>query len=171
MGTSKQKAVLVDMERCVGCRACEVACQEEHGFSGTGAMVVVRIGPEEVADKLRLNFVPITCRHCTDPICVRGCPTGALRKTDAGHVQHNVNLCIGCKMCLQVCPFGAIHFNSQTGKVLKCDLCLARSKEGQGLACVHTCPAKALVYGEPDLLLTRKYSRVQFWAVHKPVEY
>lgn len=94
--------------------------------------------------------VPVLCRHCEEPACVDACMSGAMRKDpDTGIVTNegNVQQCIGCWMCIMVCPFGVItQQNGESRTALKCDLCPGRELP----ACVESCPNKALVFAEPD---------------------
>ncbi|NYT01161.1 MAG: 4Fe-4S dicluster domain-containing protein [Methanosarcinales archaeon] len=123
-------AVHVDLSRCIGCLACEVACQRLHGRSS--------IDVEVVAESVS---VPMLCSHCEKAPCVMACYTGALA-AEEGRVTYDLQKCTGCGLCLAACPFGAI----QDGAVIhKCSLCLDR---GSSPACVRTCPTPALVEGE-----------------------
>ena len=100
------RAILVDITKCVGCRNCEQACKEAHGFpketeahlSPTALTVI-----EERGDK----FVRKMCMHCQDPACASACLVGALKKTAAGPVTYDGSKCIGCRYCLVACPFSA----------------------------------------------------------------
>lgn len=87
----------------------------------------------------------VSCRHCTDPICVRSCISGALSKSEDGMVSIDKNKCIGCLTCVLVCPYGAIS-QDETGAVQKCELCLKNSCGSP--ACVAGCPNNAIVYEE-----------------------
>jgi len=88
--------------------------------------------------------VPLQCRHCEDAPCVAVCPTGALHREDEeGPVLIDSELCVGCKMCVVVCPFGVITM-SRDKAIIKCDLCIDRLEQGQEPACVAACPTGAL---------------------------
>lgn len=139
------KIIYMDLNRCIYCRACEVACEREHG--GVCNMFVTLL-----EDRVS---VPLSCRHCEKSPCVEVCPSGAMEKTEEGVVLQYTTKCIGCKMCAMVCPFGIINIDEIDRVVKKCDLCIHRLKEGKEPACVVTCPAKATIYDEYDKIMER----------------
>jgi len=142
------KIIACRVERCLGCRSCEIACALEHSKSKTlrGA---VRESPRpecrvtvEAAGRGRL---PIQCRHCEDAPCVAVCPTGAMHRDEAsGTVQVDEDLCIGCKLCILMCPLGVLRIGEAGRSTIKCDQCLARQADGRPPACVEACPTHAL---------------------------
>jgi anaerobic dimethyl sulfoxide reductase subunit B (iron-sulfur subunit) len=97
----------------------------------------------------------MSCNHCADPICAKNCPTQALWKREDGIVQIDENLCIGCKYCAWVCPYGAPQYNPEKGVMGKCDLCADYIDEGKNPSCVDACPMRALDFGDYDELLAR----------------
>jgi formate dehydrogenase iron-sulfur subunit len=132
------KLIYVDLNRCIDCRACEVACQREH--SSLSNMSVVR-----VEDRFA---VPLSCRHCEKAPCVTVCYTEALTPAEDGTISFDAAQCTGCGLCLLACPFGVVGFD-WSGKVIhRCDLCTRRLAEGKPPACVITCPTQALSCGE-----------------------
>ncbi len=134
--------ILMDVARCINCRSCEVACEREHnGF----ANMRVQVMDERYA-------VPTTCRHCQDGPCIQVCPTGALHREGNDAVTIAPMKCIGCQLCRVACPFGVIHFDALNKIACKCDLCQERTAQGLEPACVSTCSARALVYGDFDEL-------------------
>ena len=145
------KGVLfVDVERCLACKSCEIGCAVEHSRSKDLSMAILenpvpqsRVSVEIAGDV----SVPLQCRHCEDAPCVAICPTKAIEKLGIEEpVLIKEELCIGCKWCILVCPFGVIKL-SRDGKVItKCDLCLERTKEERNPACVESCPTGALQY-------------------------
>jgi Fe-S-cluster-containing dehydrogenase component len=136
------------MEKCIGCYACEVACKQEHGLPvGPRLIRVERIGPREMGGKLSLDFVPSTCRHCENPPCSKVCPVDAIKRVN-GAVLIDNDVCIGCKSCVEACPFGAVQLNPEDGKMLKCDMCINRVNEGLKPACSHHCPTGAIRFIE-----------------------
>jgi len=125
-------------DRCIYCRACEVACEREHkGHSLTSVILIEARYP-----------IPIRCFHCEKSPCVKVCPTNALVRVEEGAVIIELAKCIGCGFCAIVCPFGALEFDMASKVMMKCDLCIHRLREGREPACVTTCPTKALVYDE-----------------------
>jgi formate dehydrogenase iron-sulfur subunit len=130
----------INLERCIDCRACEVACEREH--AGRSNMFVQRF-----ADRFSL---PLSCRHCETSFCTIVCPTGALARSEDGIVLISPMKCIGCRQCMLACPFGAIWFDVKDKIARKCDLCIHRLEQNLEPACVATCSAKALDFGRWD---------------------
>ena len=142
------KRVYVNEEWCLGCHLCEYNC----AFANSGmknmalALKGKKIYPRiRVEDDGKITYA-VSCRHCTDPICVKSCISGALSKKD-GAVVIDKDKCIGCLTCVLVCPYGAIS-QSDKGVAQKCELCLQNSCKEP--ACVKGCPNKAIVYEERD---------------------
>lgn len=132
---------------CTGCRACEVACsfRKEGVFGPSLSRVRVVKLDEEGVD------IPTGCEHCESAPCIQICPVRAMkRKAETGAVVVDADMCIGCKQCLVVCPFGAIHFNPATKAVFKCDLCDGDPE------CVKWCFTGGVSYGEAAELPRRK---------------
>jgi formate dehydrogenase iron-sulfur subunit len=135
------KLIYADLERCIDCRACEVACQREHNDLSNMSVVLVE-------DRFA---VPLSCRHCEKAPCVTACYTEALIPTEDGTISLDVAKCTGCGLCLFACPFGVIGFDWSGKVVHHCDLCTERLAEGKTPACVTTCPTQALSYGEYEV--------------------
>lgn len=140
------KRVYVNEKWCLGCHLCEYNC----AFANSGEDDMVKALKDKdiyprihVEDNGSINYA-ISCRHCTDPICVKSCISGALSKKD-GTVCIDKTKCVNCHTCVLVCPYGAITYN-ETGAVQKCELCLENSC-GEP-ACVKGCPNRAIVYEE-----------------------
>lgn len=141
--------ILVNPERCLGCHTCEVACAEAHTMAGNliGAVLAgERLQPRNLVLQVDGIKLSTQCRQCEDAPCVKVCPTGATYRTDT-FTAVDQRLCIGCRLCVMVCPFGAIRtamikINGREKKAaIKCDLCVDRP---EGPACVEACPTKAL---------------------------
>jgi len=137
-------------EVCIGCRLCEIWCTVEHSKSKN----IIKAFKEEfpralsrvsVEERGPLSFA-IQCRHCDEPFCVEACMTGAMSKDEkTGVVQHDKEKCIGCWMCIMVCPYGAIKQDLNEKKIAsKCDLCPDEDEP----ICVVKCPNEALIYEE-----------------------
>jgi carbon-monoxide dehydrogenase iron sulfur subunit len=138
----------IDPEKCLACRSCELACAMVHARSKSLEKAIAesprpqKMVSVEAAEDLA---VPIQCRHCEDAPCIGVCPTKAIhRHNDKSPVLIDRQLCIGCRFCLLVCPFGAIDITRDGRAVVKCDLCMERTEAGQPPACVESCPTGAL---------------------------
>ncbi len=139
----------VDSEYCMGCLACEVACKQENSIpAGLSLIRVKRVGPSKFGDTLRMHFAPVSCRQCSRPPCVEACPEAAIRRRTDGVVLIDDSLCIGCKVCLEACPFGSIEFDAEAGVARKCTLCAHLLERGVAPACVRHCPADCMSVGD-----------------------
>lgn len=141
------KRVYVNEEWCLGCHLCEYNC----AFANSGkeymafALRDVKIHPRiriEGDDKITYA---VNCRHCTDPLCIKSCISGALHRDENGTVCIDHNKCISCFTCVLVCPYGCV-VQDESGAMQKCELCL-KNTCGEP-ACVSGCPNKAIVYEE-----------------------
>ena len=150
------KTIMVTIEKCLACKSCEVACALAHSKS----KVLEEAITEQPKPQRRVTVeaveefgVPMQCRHCEDAPCMAVCPTGAIHRPQAdGPVLIEQDRCIGCKFCLMACPFGVIDVSNDGKAMLKCDLCIERTKVGRQPACVEACPTKALkLVDEKDL--------------------
>jgi len=144
----KNKAIMVNIEKCLACKSCEIACALVHSKSKvleeaiTEAPNPQRMVTVEASGEFA---VPIQCRHCEDAPCVEICPTGAIsQEAGEGPVVIDEELCIGCKLCILICPFGVLKIGSTKRAIIKCDMCTERLQDGQEPACVEACPTKAL---------------------------
>jgi anaerobic dimethyl sulfoxide reductase subunit B len=149
-----------DVSRCSGCMACVVACMDQNDLSEDGPSFRQVTKLEKGAYPLaEIHFVSLACFHCTDAPCVKVCPRGAIfRDPDKGVIQVDETLCIGCRTCAMVCPFGAPQFpNSDIMK--KCNRCAERVACDMEPACVRTCPTKALGFGPMEKLSQQRASK------------
>lgn len=152
-----QFAIVTDLNRCVGCLACSVACKVANGVEiGSFWNKVTRRGPfnEDDADwseaKTYMYFLPVQCQHCANPECVAVCPTGASVKAEDGTVQIDQESCIGCQACVSACPYGVRYLNADKLVVEKCTMCHDLTEQGYLPACVAQCSAQARYYGDLD---------------------
>lgn len=142
-----EKILLIDIDSCVRCYACEIACRQEHDLTFETASCwckVKTVGPKRVNGKLHMDFVPLFCFHCDDPVCAALCPNGAISKNDDGLVLIDENTCNGCKLCVYGCPYGCMSFNEIKHTAGHCDLCRERVEAGIEPACVQHCIGGAL---------------------------
>ena len=148
-----QTTLLIDIDKCIRCYACEVACKEEHDLpAGPRPIRVCTIGPREIGGNLYLDFIPVVCLHCEEPYCVYFCPAGAINKASEDIVLIDENKCTGCRLCVYGCPFGTMNFNQETQKAVKCDFCQDRLKAGLEPSCVQHCIGGALQLVSTDEL-------------------
>ena len=154
----------VDLDKCLACKTCELQCAIQHSQSKD----LFKAIEEEPLAQARVKVeayedlsVPLQCRHCEDAPCVKICPTKALEKLAPGEtVVLKEDLCIGCKWCLLVCPFGVLNVNREGKVIIKCDLCLEKLEKGEQPACVQACPTKALKLLSPEEVA--KLKKVEF---------
>jgi len=163
----KHKAFIFDATRCIDCRACMVACSVENNIPMNKTRIWVAgdgvIGKFPVLESASMVY---HCMHCEEPDCLSACPVGAYTKREDGPVIYDPNKCIGCRYCMNACPFGVPHFDYDKGLVEgafidKCTMCPQRVDVGLEPACVATCPTDALVFGERDELLVEAHARIQ----------
>jgi carbon-monoxide dehydrogenase iron sulfur subunit len=142
--------VFVEVERCVACKRCVLACAVEHSVSKD--MVVAMTEVPAPRSRVRLVSVdgvsvPTECRHCDAAACVAACPTGAVYKDGAhGPVIMAPARCVGCGSCVIACPYGVIRQDLVTKEVYKCDLCTERLSQNRPPACVDHCPTGCLTF-------------------------
>jgi carbon-monoxide dehydrogenase iron sulfur subunit len=144
------KTIICRIERCMACHSCEIACAVAHSQSQELGVAI----QEETKPRSRVKVeaagehgLPLQCRHCENAPCIMVCPTEAIhREGDRGPVLINDERCIGCKLCMTVCPFGVIDLAPGGKAVVKCDLCAKRAAEGLEPACVAACLTKALQF-------------------------
>jgi Fe-S-cluster-containing dehydrogenase component len=138
--------MIIDLNKCVGCRACELACQQRNNLpEGKSYIRILPKGDEE-----NRWFLPIQCQHCRNAPCEHVCPTMATYHHKSGVVLINEKTCVGCKYCAVACPYDARAFDHKTGLVDKCWLCLDWVLGGGLPACVQSCVLGARIFGRRD---------------------
>lgn len=145
-----------DMTKCVGCKCCVVACNEQNG--NPGDLHWRRVGEIEGGyyPDTRRWYLSMGCNHCLEPSCLTGCPVEAYEKdTLTGVVKHNADTCIGCQYCTWNCSYGVPQYNPERGVVGKCDLCHNRLYDGDAPACVEACPQGAIAIEIVDIAAWR----------------
>ena len=167
--------LLYDTTRCIGCKACVVACKDANDMpadtDGYGAGLYD--APEGLNEYTRnviqlydggdeTSFVKRQCMHCIDPACVGACMLGALQKREHGIVTWDGSKCVGCRYCQMACPFSVPKFqwSKRAPRIVKCELCSHRLKEGKIPACAEVCPRQAVIFGKYADLLDDAHRRL-----------
>ncbi|TYO98567.1 carbon-monoxide dehydrogenase iron sulfur subunit [Geothermobacter ehrlichii] len=161
--TIENPIIYADPQKCLGCKNCELACATVHAGCDLQSAVAqgLQLRPRNKVIQAGDTIVPMQCRQCEDAPCAHACPTGAILQ-DGSHVKIEEGSCVGCKLCVMVCPFGAITVKTDEsgetdgrtnrGVAKKCDLCIgtAMQSEGGSCACVEACPTGAIMLVDID---------------------
>ncbi|MDA8233896.1 MAG: 4Fe-4S dicluster domain-containing protein [Clostridia bacterium] len=142
------KEVLIRLDRCLGCKSCQLACAVQHSQSKNLVQAIGETPPPQNrvhVTKGEINPLPVQCRHCQEAPCVDACMTGALHYDSQGLVVLDNHRCTGCWMCIMTCPFGAVTPGNSAKLAVKCDRCPDLAQP----ACVTACPTKSLVFADP----------------------
>jgi len=181
----------IEIDKCIGCNRCVEACKAENDvlrepfffrtwieryvIKKDGDVVVESISvkskaSQDDADVLRTFFVPKLCNHCVHPPCVQVCPVGATFSTEDGVVLIDSERCIGCRYCIQACPYGARYLDPRTKTADKCSFCYHRVRQGLLPACVEVCPTQARIFGDLKSKASRlvRFARMNKIHVLKP---
>ena len=159
-----QKGFSFNGARCTGCKACMLACKDYHDLSPDVSFrqVYEYAGGKWTAaedgtfvQNCFAYYVSVACNHCSNPACIRVCPTGAMHKDDNGLVSVDHARCIGCGYCEFSCPYNAPTVDRVAGHSVKCDGCSSRVAEGLRPICVEACPLRALGFGDAGNLKSR----------------
>lgn len=171
------KATLIDVSKCTGCRACQVACKEWNDNPAeetvcfgcyenppdlsTTTWSRVTFRETELDGRLTWLFRTERCMHCTDASCVNVCPTGAAHH-EGEFVVIDPEWCVGCGYCVTACPFNVprLGHEPEKGSARKCRFCLDRVSEGLEPACAKTCPTGAIEFGDRTALISKAHDRV-----------
>jgi Fe-S-cluster-containing dehydrogenase component/formate-dependent nitrite reductase membrane component NrfD len=146
---------IIDQDSCIGCHACTVACKAEHDVPlGVNRTWVKYIESGSFPDTQR-KFSVMRCNHCEDAPCVAVCPTTSLFKRDDGIVDFQSDNCIGCKSCMNACPYDAIYIDPDELTAAKCNYCAHKVDVGLDPACVSVCPTQSIIAGDMDDPITR----------------
>lgn len=157
----KKKALLIDTTLCIGCNACQAACKEANHLPDNEEK---SLSPTAYTALQEYDgvFVRRLCQHCDEPTCVSVCPVGAFTKTELGPVLYDETKCIGCRYCMQACPFQVPRYewSSLNPRVRKCILCHDRIAQGLPTACAEACPTGATTFGDRDDMLVEAMKRI-----------
>jgi Fe-S-cluster-containing dehydrogenase component/formate-dependent nitrite reductase membrane component NrfD len=161
---------VINNHTCIGCHACSVACKSENEVPlGVNRTWVKYVEKGSFPNTRRL-FQVTRCNHCANPPCVRICPVTAMYQRDDGIVEFDPKVCIGCKACMQACPYDAIYIDPETHSAAKCHYCSHRTDLGLQPACVVVCPTHSIIAGDlddPQSEINRFVTRQQI-SVRKP---
>ncbi|MGE4345295.1 MAG: hydrogenase 2 operon protein HybA [Geoalkalibacter sp.] len=175
--------MLNDSTRCIGCKACQVACKKENELEAESTLGEKRELGHEIYDSPRglsadtytviklhqdkasgqSTFAKHQCLHCADPACASSCLVGAMKKQDDGSVKYYKDICMGCRYCMVACPFSVPQFEWDRAlpSITKCTLCSeTRLKKGKPTACSEACPAGAITFGKRNDLLRIAKERI-----------
>src|SRR5690349_18484903 len=166
------KAILYDSTLCIGCKACEGACAERWGLPYDE-----KIAAEETISAHKLTAIEThgekfsrrLCMNCAQPACASVCPVGAIRKTELGPVIYDAEKCMGCRYCMQACPFQvpSYEWDARLPRMRKCDMCYERQAQGKFTACTEACPVGATKGGDREELVAEAHRRI----AEKPDQY
>lgn len=154
---SEQLGFYVNLAKCTGCKACQIACKDKNDLpmgvvwrrvaEYTGGEWV-KDGNQYVPNNVFTYYVSAACMHCEDALCMNVCPAAAIERRDDGIVLIDADKCIGCRYCEWACPYGAPQFDASVGIMTKCDFCQDELAQGGTPYCVGACVMRALDFGE-----------------------
>jgi formate dehydrogenase iron-sulfur subunit len=173
-----KKAILFDPTRCIGCRACQIACKQWNQLEGEvttnwgsyenppelspDTWIKLEWREVERSGKIDWLYTFRACLHCTDATCKEACPTEAIFHTEEGFVGIDQELCTGCSLCIEVCPFDTPRLSNEENAIAtKCDGCISRQAEEVAPACVKACPTYALMFDNRDELVVDGSRRIE----------
>jgi len=139
---------LVDLNLCMGCKGCEIACKVENEVPLSSWRLRVKYVDVGTFPDATRTFTPLRCNHCEEAPCERICPVSALHYLDNGIVNIDKERCIGCAGCVMACPYGAIYIDPETNTADKCTYCAHRVSTGLMPSCVVACPVEANIFGD-----------------------
>ena len=153
-----QYGFVIDHRKCIGCHACTVACKAENEVPLGRFRTWVKYTEKGTFPSVKRHFTVLRCNHCDAAPCVEICPVNALHKRPDAIVDLDRDLCIGCRACMQACPYDALYLNEDRGVAEKCHYCAHRTEVGLEPACVTVCPEQAIVAGDtsdPDTPISK----------------
>lgn len=178
------KAMLVDTSKCTACRGCQSACKQWNDLPGvrthnigsyqnppnlsSKTWMLVKFIEHKDGGQLQWLFLPMHCMHCTDAPCVAVCPTGAMHQVQNNYIVVDTDWCIGCRYCVQACPYDVVQFDPDKGWVRKCHFCIDRVVNDLSPACAKTCPSGAFSFGDRTELVAKARARVEQLKVRYP---
>ena len=140
----------IDLRKCIGCHACTIACKAEHEIPvGVNRCWVKTVEKGSFPDTRRF-FFPVLCNQCDEAPCARICPTSALFKRRDGIVDLHGDSCIGCRACMEACPYDQLFIDPNTHTAEKCNFCANRVENKLLPACVSVCPTECRIFGDLD---------------------
>ena len=141
---------IIDNRKCIGCHACTVACKTENHVPLSVNRTWVKYVEKGTFPNTRRVFQVTRCNHCENPPCVTICPVTAMYQRKDGIVDFSAERCIGCKACMQACPYDSIYIDPDSGTAAKCHFCAHRTEVGLEPSCVVVCPEHAIIAGDLD---------------------
>jgi len=150
----KRYGLVIDLDRCLGCQTCRIACKVENSLDIGSGIRVDTVGgaypdtPRGIYPNLSMYYLPVPCMQCGNPSCMDACPTDAIYKREDGIVLVDEEECTGCQACISECPYGALTFDDHRDVVVKCTLCHHRIEEGLVPFCVVCCEGEAIFFGD-----------------------
>jgi Fe-S-cluster-containing dehydrogenase component len=166
--------MLYDTTKCIGCKACVVACREANGLEADTSLDGLHQAPLDLNGRTknviklykegdRVSFFKAQCMHCVDPACASACMLHSLRKNETtGIVEYDPQYCVGCRYCQMACPFNVpkFEFEKAAPKIVKCEMCRHLLAQGKIPACCDVCPRHAVVFGKRAELLAEAKKRI-----------